>query len=126
MIASWSIQRKGMTVTDICIMLVCAGVLVMVTLRFIVQSTQVADAMVCESHLAAIVQAMKSYAALYNDAIPGAPVNTARFLYNSGLTDTDPAYGDSNCPSIISAFDWMSPVAQQMGVSEQAAGGEKR
>jgi prepilin-type N-terminal cleavage/methylation domain-containing protein len=113
--------RRGFTLVELLVVIGIIALLISILLPALTKARRAAYTIACEANLRSIVQAMRIYASQNNDAIPGAPATTGLFVYNNGLNAYNTTYGNTNCPNIISIFDWMSPVANAMGISEQAS-----
>jgi prepilin-type N-terminal cleavage/methylation domain-containing protein len=116
-------NSSGFTLVELLVTIGIIALLISILLPALSSARRAARTVICLSNVRQIYTAMRLYGAQNGDAIPGAPSNTAGFLFyknGSGQMDDNSTYGESNCPSVVTDFDWMSPILRTMGVPEQS------
>jgi prepilin-type N-terminal cleavage/methylation domain-containing protein/prepilin-type processing-associated H-X9-DG protein len=110
--------RRGFTLIELLVVIGIIAVLLSILLPALQKARREANTVVCASNLQEILMAMQNYCTQYQGWIPGSPMTTGAFLYNR---NTQPwtyntRYSDTNCPGIVQAWDWQSPLARMMGI----------
>jgi type II secretory pathway pseudopilin PulG len=116
-------HRVGFTLVELLVTIGIIALLISILLPALNKARRAANLVVDLSNVRQIYSGMRLYGTEYGDAIPGAPSNTAGYLFYknpSGQMDDNPAYSEDNCPAVVTEFDWMSPILRVMGTPEQA------
>jgi prepilin-type N-terminal cleavage/methylation domain-containing protein/prepilin-type processing-associated H-X9-DG protein len=122
--------RRGFTLVELLVVIGIIALLISILLPALGRARKAANSVKCAANLRSILQGMQVYASQNNGAIPGSAHTTARFIYLEPTNPDptlNPAYSDTNCPSVVGIFDWSSPIARVMGVKfEEGANGAQR
>jgi prepilin-type N-terminal cleavage/methylation domain-containing protein/prepilin-type processing-associated H-X9-DG protein len=115
----------GFTLVELLVVIGIIALLISILLPSLAKARKMANTVACASNLRQIVLGMQIYASQYNNAIPGSGLTTSAFLYTTPATlngAVQGAYSNANCPNVIAAFDYMSPIASVMGIHFDTAG----
>jgi prepilin-type processing-associated H-X9-DG protein len=107
-----SIRRfAAFTLVELLVVIGIIALLISILLPALSKARRAANNVVDLANVRSIVQAMQVYATNYNGYFPGGANSTAAFLSGpQGAT-----YDDNNCPDMVQAWDWQSPIATVMG-----------
>lgn len=98
------------TLVELLVVIGIIALLISILLPSLNQARQSAKTVACLSNLRQNVQGMTLYMTAYNQWIPGSP-NTSGI----GIV-SDPSQNMANTPTRLSAWDWITPVAEEMGI----------
>jgi prepilin-type processing-associated H-X9-DG protein len=99
------------TLVELLVVIGIIALLISILLPALSKARRAANNLVDLANIRSIVQAMQVYATNYNGYFPGGANSTAAFLSGpQGAT-----YDDYNCPDVVQAWDWQSPIATVMG-----------
>ena len=111
-------RRNAFTLVELLVVIGIIAVLISILLPSLGAARRQANTVACAANLRNIVQAMHIYAGNNNGAIPGSPWTSSRLVYSNPAAATiAPGISDNNLPSVISIFDWMSPIAAVMRIN---------
>jgi prepilin-type N-terminal cleavage/methylation domain-containing protein/prepilin-type processing-associated H-X9-DG protein len=113
---------SGFTLVELLVVIGIIALLISILLPSLAKARKSANAVKCAANLRSIMQGVHMYAAQNKDYYPGSALSSGRHLFNSDLSGTNPAFSQTNCPGIVTVFDWMSPVARMMGLSFNEGG----
>lgn len=102
---------RAFTLVELLVVIGIIALLVSILLPTLAKARQAAQTVACAANLHSICQAMRIYAAQYNDYIAGSPWTSGFSL----LPTNQPPLG--SIPDIISDSDWECPLAKIMGVN---------
>ncbi|RYG86343.1 prepilin-type N-terminal cleavage/methylation domain-containing protein [bacterium] len=114
--------NRAFTLVELLVVIGIIALLISILLPALNKARGAAKSISCGANLRSIGQAMQVYAAQWKGSLLGGPTTTARFLFNSGYTNLNSTYNDSNMPEVITIFDWISPTAKTMGMKFKDGG----
>jgi len=124
-IAGRGVAGGGFTLVELLVVIGIIAILISVLLPGLARARRAANTVACAANIRSILQGMQIYASQNSGAIPGSAFTTARFTYinpqfasptaNLGITQ-------NNYPSVVSVFDWASPIMKVMGVKFEEGG----
>ena len=113
--------RKAFTLIELLVVVAIIALLISILLPSLGKAKNLAKTAACAANTRSIAQGMNIYAAQWDGAIPGSPLTSSSFIYQSG---TPPVFTGqpnggllNNCPNIVANFDWMSPIAAGDGLA---------
>ncbi len=112
-------RTGGFTLVELLVVIGIIALLISILLPALGKARKAANTILCSSNLKQITMGMIIYAQQYHGAILGNGSTSGALILNPNAS---PAFGDYNCPEIIQASDWMSPVAKVLGVKFDVLG----
>lgn len=104
----------GFTLVELLVVIGIISILIGILLPALSKARKSANTVKCLANIKGILQGMQLYATQNNDYIPGSPVTSGRFVWDSNWTQQ--FNGQNNLPGLISVWDWMSPIARAQGI----------
>jgi prepilin-type N-terminal cleavage/methylation domain-containing protein/prepilin-type processing-associated H-X9-DG protein len=99
----------GFTLVELLVVIGIIALLISILLPALSKARRAANTVACAANIRSILQAMITYTSEQKGYIPGSPVTSGRFLF-------DTQYSDSNCPDISQIWDWQAPIGRIMQV----------
>jgi prepilin-type N-terminal cleavage/methylation domain-containing protein/prepilin-type processing-associated H-X9-DG protein len=114
------VSRAGFTLVELLVVIGIIALLLSILLPALGKARKQANTVACAANLRSILQGMRMYAEEHKGWIPGSPNTSGAFLW-------EPAFTESNCPSISQIFDYQAPIARAMKKRvEEGAGQTER
>ncbi|HMD53345.1 MAG TPA: type II secretion system protein, partial [Phycisphaerae bacterium] len=109
-------KPAGFTLIELLVVISIIALLVALLLPALANAKRAANTIACAANLHAIGQALNDYLAEWHGAIPGSPETSGSFYWDDIMQATpDAQYSAFNFPYECSEFDWLSPLAAEMG-----------
>ncbi|MEI7767900.1 MAG: type II secretion system protein [Phycisphaerae bacterium] len=109
-------RKRAFTLVELLTVVAILGLLIMMVMPALGYARHYARTVVCASNLRQITTVMVGYSSQWNGAIVGSVYSSGSRLVDPQTMAPDPNYSNANCPGVVQGFDWMSPVADMMGV----------
>src|SRR3954452_7485704 len=106
--------RRAFTLVELLVVIGIIALLISILLPALSKARKSANTVACASNLRQICQAMIAYTSENKGYIPGSPVTSGRFLFDSNWGTT--TYNDNNCPLVSQIWDWQAPIAKIMQI----------
>src|SRR5439155_5004534 len=116
---------KGFTLVELLVVIGIIALLISILLPSLAKARKAAQTIACAANTRSILQATQIFASQNNGYLPGSAFSSSRFLFKDPrlgrattniAQGTNGAYGNTNCPGIVTFADWASPVAKMMNV----------
>ncbi|MEA2735619.1 MAG: hypothetical protein QOE14_2070 [Humisphaera sp.] len=123
-----SAARRAFTLVELLVVIGIIAVLISILLPSLARARKAAQTVACSANLRSILQATHIFAAQNNGLLPGSVYSSGRFIYvnpyegNLPAGNLAPGFSNTNCPSIIQATDWSSPLGKIMNLKFDEGG----
>ena len=113
-----STRRSAFTLVELLVVIGIIALLISILLPALNRARAAANTTKCLANLRSIGQAMQMYGAQYKGALPGAAINTARYMFLPGTNLEDTSVTALNIPpgAAIEWGDFITPIASAMNV----------
>ncbi|HEX8342683.1 MAG TPA: DUF1559 domain-containing protein [Tepidisphaeraceae bacterium] len=109
-------RASAFTLVELLVVIGIIALLISILLPSLNKARRAARVITCSANLRSIGQAMQIYASQWKGYIPGGPTTTSAFMFTPGFTTLKTTYNNDNLPDVLEIFDWMSPIADTMGI----------
>jgi prepilin-type N-terminal cleavage/methylation domain-containing protein/prepilin-type processing-associated H-X9-DG protein len=119
-------RRGAFTLIELLVVISIIALLISILLPALAMAKKEAQTVACAANLHSIGQAMMEYAESWQGAIVGSPVTSGIAMWKDVLQSSTLStgnvggvtipYGDSYCPNIVQNYDWVTPLANEMGL----------
>jgi prepilin-type N-terminal cleavage/methylation domain-containing protein/prepilin-type processing-associated H-X9-DG protein len=106
-------QRCAFTLVELLVVIGIIALLISILLPALSKARRSANTLACLANLRSIAQGMQMYASQNSGFFPGSVNTSARFLWGSNGYN----YDENNCPTVVQAWDWQSPILSVMGIN---------
>jgi prepilin-type N-terminal cleavage/methylation domain-containing protein/prepilin-type processing-associated H-X9-DG protein len=118
--------NRAFTLVELLVVIGIIALLISILLPTLGRARKHANTVKCAANLRSILQGMQIYASQNNGAFPGSAHTSARFVYvdpASPSPQLNTAFAvPANYSTIITIFDWMTPIARVMGIKHNDLG----
>lgn len=119
-------QAAAFTLVELLVVISIIAILISILLPALSMAKKEAQTVACAANLHSIGQAMMEYAETWHGDIVGSPLTSGSFLWqnvmqssalaNGSAGGISIAYSDSYCPHLCQNYDWVTPLANEMGL----------